>query len=230
MPESNARRFLDAYASIETSLNKLSNRVDYVPFKTLVAMTAKYNKVVKNHMTMLKEYADLRNAIVHERGREQEIIAEPSDSVTQDIERIAALLKQDQNIMNYVTTPVVFADENTTIYQAYQQLYKNHADKLPIYEKGIYQGLVTMKEIASWVMEGKDKNALAKELPDNQKQRVVFLKRNDDINTVIKVFDQSIKQKLSSPVILVTESGKSNEKALGILSSYDVLRILTAIG
>lgn len=226
---SNAIRFLDAYASIESSLNKLTNRVEYVPFKSLLGMAAKNNRIVKNHLTMLKEYADLRNAIVHERGREQEIIAEPSDSVTEDIEHIASLLKQDQNIMNYVTKPVIKANVTTSIKEAYSLMAQGHADKLPIYEAHTFVGMITMKEIAGWILEGNPENSTVVNVKSSHKHRVVFMRRAAEITDAIKVFESSLKQQPLTPVIIVTENGKEDESPLGILSSSDLARILVAV-
>ena len=96
----NALRFLNAYASIERSLNRLQCRSDYMPFKKLVRVAAKHNRIVARNEESLVEYADLRNAIVHQRGRHEEVIAEPLDSVVADIERIAELLDSDETALS----------------------------------------------------------------------------------------------------------------------------------
>ena len=109
---------------------------DYIPFKRLVRMAARNNKIVAKNEEILKEYADLRNAIVHQRTRTEEIIAEPLDSVTDNIERIADLLNADESVYAYSTTPVRCADEHTTVQEGYHLLHEIGGDKLPVYNDG----------------------------------------------------------------------------------------------
>ena len=50
----NAERFLNAYASIERSLNRQLCKNDYMPFKKLVSLAAKNN--IRSRMRRRTEY------------------------------------------------------------------------------------------------------------------------------------------------------------------------------
>ncbi|MBO7703616.1 MAG: CBS domain-containing protein [Solobacterium sp.] len=225
----NAMRFLNAYASIEHSLNVMLHKNDYVPFKKLVHLAAKNNRIVAKHEETLSEYADLRNAIVHQRSKTEEIIAEPIDSVTADIERIAELLDEDENILAYVTAPVTTADETTTVREAYSLLHDIQGDKLPVYENGQYLGLVTMDQIAGWLLAGNAPEEPVKKLINEDGPDAVFMGRRQSIMEAVLFFDSSVNDFLFAPVILVTETGDRNESPLGILSTHDLSRILAAL-
>ena len=225
----NAMRFLNAYASIEHSLNTMLHKTDYMPFKKLVHLAAKNNRVVAKHEEILIEYADLRNAIVHQRSREEEIIAEPIDSVTENIERIADLLNQNENVFAYATVPVTTADETTTVKEAYEMLHEVDADKLPIYCQGEFLGLVTMDQIAGWVINGNSVDDLVRKLISKDGPTTVFMARSQSIMEAVLFFDQSETERSSAPVILVTENGNMQEEPIGILSTHDLSRILAAL-
>ena len=225
----NATRFLDAYASIERSLNRQLSKNDYVPFKKLVRLAAKNNAVVAKNEETLKEYSDLRNAIVHQRSRTEEIIAQPVDSAVENIERIAELLDADENILTFATTPVTTADETTTVSEAYALLHDVGGDKLPVYISGEFAGIVTMSQIAGWCVAGKPSTEQAKKLIGEDSPETVFMKRTQSIMEAVLFFDQHMKESDDAPVILVTQTGDMHEPPLGILSSHDLSRILAAL-
>lgn len=225
----NAIRFLNAYASIERSLNQMLCKNDYIPFKRLVHLAARNNKIVAKNEETLKEYADLRNAIVHQRSRTEEIIAEPIDSVTENIEHIADLLNADESVYAYSTTPVRCADEHTTVKEGYYLIHEISGDKLPVYRNEEFIGLVTMDQLAGWMVNGNSENEPVMNLIEDDKGMTVFMARNQSIMDAVLFFDQTVKDSGSAPVILVTETGKPQEKPIGILSTHDLSRILAAL-
>lgn len=225
----NAERFLDAYASIERSLNRQLCKNDYVPFKKLVRLAAKNNIIVAKNEETLKEYSDLRNAIVHQRSRTEEIIAQPVDSAVENIERIAELLDADENILSFATTPVATADETTTVKEAYEMLHNIGGDKLPVYCNGEFSGILTMDQIAGWSLAGNPAEEQARKLLGEDSPETVFMKRTQSIMEAVLFFDRHMKKNDDAPVILVTQTGNSQEEPIGILSSHDLSRILAAL-
>ena len=225
----NAERFLNAYASIERSLNRQLCKNDYVPFTKLVRLAAKNNAIVAKNEEVLKEYSDLRNAIVHQRARTEEIIAVPVDSATENIERIAELLDADENILSFATVPVTTADETTTIKEAYSLLHEIGGDKLPVYVHDQFAGIVTMDRIAGWCLQGNSGNEPVQKLISDEGPETVFMKRTQSIMEAVLFFDRHMKNSDIAPVILVTETGNMHEEPIGILSSHDLSRILAAL-
>lgn len=66
--KSNAERFLDAYAQIEAKMTSLCRETKYVPFSQLLSRLSSHNHVISNNQEELREYSELRNALVHMRG------------------------------------------------------------------------------------------------------------------------------------------------------------------
>ena len=227
--DGNAERFLKAYATIEYNLNRMLCKNDYTPFKKLVQMASRHNAVIAKNEEILKEYSDLRNAIVHQIARTEEVIAEPVDSVTEDIERIASLLSEDENVATYATTPVMIADETTTVKEAWALLRQVNGDKLPVYERDEFLGIVTMSEIAGWMIEGKSADDVVRKLIVSDEPHTKFMCRRASIMDAVLFFDEYMQESEVSPVILVTENGDVAEKPIGILSSHDLSRILAAL-
>lgn len=228
--KTNAERFLDAFISIERSLNRIEDTHDYIPFGNLIKKASKHNPVIKNRYESLKEYCELRNAIVHQRGGRTEIIAEPNRFVTEDIERIAEQLLADHAIANYATKPVRYVYGEDSVEDAFQCMQETHATKLPVYEGKKCVGLLCLEAITKWAMEGKKPNTTVRDvLNESGVERVVFVDRLATIQDVIRIFDHNMKHHRPAPVIIVSEHGLSTEKPFAILSSYDLTRIIAVL-
>ena len=150
----NAERFLYAYAQCEKKLAELAEQPKYIPFSQLVARCANRSRVVAINQQSLREYNELRNAIVHIRGSEKEIIAEPCDSVTEDIERIAKLLTEPHDILKYASMPVKTVHIDASIRDAFQLMQEMDTSKLPVYKGQNFVGMITLDEIAQVALQG----------------------------------------------------------------------------
>lgn len=221
---SNAERFLNAYARCEQALNRMQNSLEYKTFNVLLKECSEKNPVVSNHLEELKEYAQLRNAIVHQRDQYLEIIAEPTDAVTVRFEHLAQLLDQDLEVMRFASSPVLTAKPGDSVEETFEKLNHLGADKLPVYsENNMFQGLVTMAEIAAWGLYDRNPEHRVEQLIKAKKSdRVVFLARHDSIMKAADVFASARREKNVTPVILITEHGKMNQKPVGILTSRDL--------
>ena len=226
----NSEKFLNAYASIEKSLNEINNSKGYVPFSQLIVSTSKQNKLVEQHYSDLKEYNELRNAIVHNRDNKMEVIAEPSEATVENIEHIAEVLQSGKYALNYASKPVKKISETFTIQEAYTFMHDSNLTKLPVYKDNQFLTLISMEEIAEWGLRHTFTNQKITEiLKENKQERVFFISKKSSIHDVISVFEKSIKNKEKTPVIIITDSGNKGGNPLGIISSYDLIGILAAM-
>ena len=152
----NAQRFLDAYARIEKILYEIIRETKYVPFSQMITRASRENLIISARANDLRQYHELRNAIVHNRGRENEVIAEPCDSVTDDIEKIADMLESKHELLSIASSPVITVGKDDSISSAYRLMRKMNTSKIPVYHNGVYAGLITMEEIAGWALENRN--------------------------------------------------------------------------
>ena len=169
----------------------------------------------------------MRNAIVHERGGNNEIIAEPCDSVTESIERIANLLEQDNSILQFASMPVKTVSLKTEIPDAYRIMDEMHTSKLPVYEQGMYKGLVTLEEIAGWgINRDATKHTVNDILAAAKDEKVLFLPRSSSVTSAIQGFESAMNHGSSLLAIIITDKGSLNEEPLGIITVADLPKIL----
>lgn len=105
----NSERFLETFNSIDkflrrkTGLNDRNNS-----FSSVLDKASKSNSAVRNLKIDLQEFADLRNAIVHERT-DGHVIAEPHEEVIIRLEKILKLITKSPTVREYMTgKPIVF--------------------------------------------------------------------------------------------------------------------------
>src|SRR4051812_29688200 len=119
---SNATRFLEAFRAIETVLRRRVDPREHVGFRTLVREAAGKDPALRRYEIDLREYGDLRNAIVHE-GRGGEPIAEPHLKVVLELERIAALLSDPPKIGSHFAKQVMVAHVDERVGLAARAMY-----------------------------------------------------------------------------------------------------------
>ncbi len=84
----NSDRFIIAFNRIEKSMEKISGLSGYMPFSRLIDKSKHLNAVIRKFEPDLREYGDLRNAIVHNRTDIEYAIAEPHEDIVELIEYI----------------------------------------------------------------------------------------------------------------------------------------------
>ncbi len=226
--QSNAERFIIAFAKIEKTLNRITKRPQYVPFRLNARISARYNAAVKNHLEDICEFAELRNAIVHTRDGKSEIVAEPSDELTNDIERIADLLDKDRNILQFASSPVIFGKRSDSIAHLEQLMDKHQIDKMPLYDDGKFAGVLTLQQILHYVTINGNSNGTANDvLSASEPEKVIFLNSQTELQTVVELFEQFVQEGKRAPMILVTKKGGQDEDPLGLLTLYDLTKIIT---
>ena len=88
----------------------------------------------------------------------------------------------------------------------------------------------TMTEIARWFSNGKS-GELPVELLVQQgaREEVYFMPKETEIQEVLDIFADNLWEKKISPLILITETGSKRETPVGIISIYDIARILETL-
>ena len=86
----NSKRFIDAYNSIDYALKKRYNLNRSMGFSDLIRKAAALNYTIRKYEDDLVDYGRLRNAIIH--NSDDFVIAEPHDSVVENIEHIEKLI------------------------------------------------------------------------------------------------------------------------------------------
>jgi len=233
----NSDRFLYAFNSIQSCLKKLLCEKKETSFYILVDKASNSNHVVRRLNFTLKEFADLRNAIVHERT-DGHVIAEPNNKAVEEIEHIKSLLLDQPKVIPIFQGNVFDLSVGDTIAVAVKTMFEKGYSQVPIYEHGIFKCLLTTNTIARWLgaMVKNDIFSLTEtyisevikytENEDNFK----FLTRNSTLFDVLERFQEYERKGKRLEAILISNNGKTNEALLGIITIWDLPKIYNILG
>jgi CBS domain-containing protein len=232
----NADRFLAAFSGIERKLRELADADRSASFYSVVDRAAQQSRAVAQFRTDLKEYADLRNAIVHERG-DGYPIADPRDRAVHAIEEIRRVLEDPPRLLQVVKVSVEACVVDDPVGRAARQMYDGDFSQLPVYDNGSFVALLTAETVARWLaacLEGGI--GLVEEAPvrdvlahteDADNHRLV--PRDATVFDALQLFDAYNERGKSLDAVLITHAGRREEKLLGIVTIYDIPRLLAAI-
>lgn len=226
-------RFIVAYNSIDKKLRQKTGEVEETNFnQVLQRYTDKFKGFSKKDRDDLKQLAKLRNFIVHERTKSYSYLAIPSPSAVEKIERICDQLVTPKTAFSEFKRDRVISVETTdTVQDVLTKIHTNDFSQFPVYESGRFVGLLTENGITRWLANHVAKYDSMIELKDESVKSILdleekrsncqFASRDTAVDEVIFLF----KENVSLEAVLITQSGKTNEKLLGIATSWDILML-----
>lgn len=227
----NAQRFLASFIRIEKQLKLITGEKRYTKFYMLLEEATRKNKIAKRFEMELQEYADLRNAIVHQRDGKGEVIAQPTDEVTKDIEHIAEVLCDYNPVSKYFLKNVIVCGLEDSILSIQKVMQDNEFSKIPVCDRNEIVGILNVEHIAKWACEelgNKSKRWQVKDIYEATEQHhgIHFISKNANVHEVIQLINEDIKKGVKIQAILITEAGIKSQKPIGIITIKDLPQIL----
>jgi len=227
--QSNAERFLSAYAAIEKEMKRILDSKDHRPFSELVNKSARINPLIERYRFDLKEYSELRNAIVHDRAG-GEIIAEPNTEVVESIERIAGLLLEPPRVAPLFLKEVLVFEVDQPVARAIRELSKMTYTQAPVLKEGKVAGLLTLKMIVQWMGL-----SLANDTFDIEKTTIgdlmelvgevdgyEYVSVGKSLLEIPDLFYRWQDRGKKLEAVLITRNGKNDEPIEGIITNRDL--------
>jgi predicted transcriptional regulator len=235
--KTNSENFLNSFNEIEHYLRKVTNEVKETSFYALIDKASLSNSAVKHFKDDLKEFADLRNAIIHERT-DNHVIAEPNDRTVRELNNIALLLLQPPKVSSFFRNKVFKLFSKDPIAKAVEFMYVKSFSQVPIYEDKNFIGLLTSNTIARWLgasvrddifsLEETSISMVLKEYTED-KDNCEFLNRTATLFDVLKKFQEYETKGKRLDAILITANGKPDEELLGIITVWDLTSVYREI-
>ncbi|MCH8331236.1 MAG: CBS domain-containing protein [Bacteroidetes bacterium] len=229
----NSDLFLTAYNSIEKRLHKITNEGKETSFSMLVERASRINQIVRHFSVDLKEFADLRNAIVHERT-DSHVIAEPNDSTVAEIKQIESLLLDPPKVIPKFQVEVYTLSVGDPLSKAVKEMYEQSYSQIPVYNGDNIEGMLTTNTIVRWIGHVVKEEIIS--IKDTFIEKVlmlaednnnfIFLSRGSTLFEVLEKFRTNEEKKgVRLEAILITQNGKPSEALLGIITVWDLPKI-----
>ena len=229
----NSAKFLNAFAVIEKSLRNLVGADRRVPFYQVVDEAAMRSTLLANKRNDLKEFADLRNAITHER-RGGDAIAEPHDRIVTELQGLADALTNPPRLVPTFAKQVHTVDAGAAIDKVLNFFHPRNFSQVPVTSDGRVVGLLTTNTVARWLA-----SQAKRELVDLTEHKVAdalkhtehegnwrLMPRTALLSDVVDAFDSAESAGRRLDAILITHAGRNSEALLGIVTIHDMPKVL----
>jgi len=236
----NAEQFIEHYTVIEKYLRRVyGSKGQYETFTQLISRAEKNSSVIKYYANDLREYGELRNAIIHNRApNENTVIAEPHSFVVEKMFHIREMIENPKKVHDVMTKKVYFASLNDEIYETAKCMYRNVYTHVPIYDQdNNFIGILSESALLRWVgqlvssgtvLSTEHKISEMKDWLDvsgNKFNDYEFVPKNMGVLDVKKRFEQALQEGRRLGAIFVTKSGKQSEPVLGLVTAWDFPRL-----
>lgn len=229
-------RFLNAYCRIEEVLRQVTGASNHESFSSLLDHAAKINASFAQYKDDLKEYAELRNAIVHKRIADR-AIAEPHPNVVSRIESIADLITQAPLLEEHFRKHVSICSPLDTVKQVLGLMLKGRFNQMPVYNGKRLVGFLSSDTIAFWLAERfadsdfvdpqiKIKDVL---MHAPQQEEYAVLSGKNSIFDALELFDNHYKKGRRLKAIVITEHGNDDSNPIGIITTLEVPKLISLV-
>lgn len=229
----NSDRFLTSFTRIEKELkDRIRNKRD-LGFSRCVKILSKSDAVLKRYRDDLLEFAELRNAIVHNRIDADYTIAEPHLSVVEKIETIELEIMQPKRVYPRFSKKVITFQETDSLANVLQIIDEKEISRFPIYKDGKFKGLITERGITQWLAKNMRKNfpdgieTSLRDVPACQKNNTCrFIDKYTTVYEALEIFKNEIEKGSRIYMLLITENGNEGEQLLGIITPRDIIDLV----
>lgn len=229
----NANRFLDAFSSIE-SVFKSWNKTDKShSFSNYVHYYSKNHSLVKQYRDDLLEFSQLRNAIVHDRAGNNEVIAQPHQEVVEEIEMIAQALTHPPLLSSVSFNKLVTCQIHDSLVVVMNKMNSTDFYQLPVLDDVMVVGLLNTQMIMEFMMKNLHSNSFDFEgvkvsdvLNTKHKAEYELLYDDSEIIEVIDLFYAYQESGKNLAAVIVLNDRSKKEGPIGILTSRDIPRLL----
>lgn len=221
--------FIEIFTEIEQRLKDMCgvSSDDHLTFSEVLRMAQRQSPVAQQYANDLREYAQLRNAIVHTR-RQDFIIAEPHNEVVRDLRHILRLLSNPPRVASVMHRRPFFATPSTSILTVIEAFSQHGFLRCPIVDGGRIVGLMNSKSISRWLAANNQRHislesSLVSEIvPFTEPDDYQVMAERDDLLTLTGLFKNSIKNGRYIQAVLVTRNGRPDGGLVGIITPSDL--------
>lgn len=224
----NSDRFLTAFHRIEQSMKDIIGTKDHLSFYKLVELSKRKNAIVRRYEEDLKEYATLRNAIVHHQTSTEYAIAEPHDEIVQALEAIDEALAKPVTVGKMFERNVSILQAKDTLKDALIMIRDKQFTQIPVYDGTVFVGLLTAVGITFWLANHVEKEGISWEMTvestlqhEKKKENHLFVPREMSIFEAEELFKDAMAKGKRLEALLITDK----DGLVGIVTPLDLMKI-----
>ena len=229
----NSDRFVTSYNRIDQLMKDIIGTKEHMAFLRLIDFAKKKNAVIRKYEGDLREYGDLRNAIVHRRTSTEFAIAEPHEDVVLKMEEMEIALTKPITVGNMFRTKVTTFQRTDFFSYALKVIKDKKYNQFPVYDGTEFKGLITPVGITMWMASMVDSETFSRKKTtlgeilahENNRENHQFIGKGASIYEALEIFKEAITRGKRLEALLITEDGKPNKILIGIITPMSMMKV-----
>lgn len=229
----NSDRFIVSYNRIDQLMKDLIGTNEHMAFFRLIDFAKKKNAIIRRYEADLREYGDLRNAIIHHRTSLEFAIAEPHDEVVAKMEGIEGALAKPITVAQMFRTNVTIFQETDSLSYALKVIKDKKYNQFPVYIGKTFKGLITPVGITMWMASKVDSESFSRKRTmlseilahESNRDNHRFIHAQTSVFEAVEIFKSSVLRGRRLEALLITEDGKASDKLIGIVTPMSLLKV-----
>jgi len=189
-------------------------------------IAARQDRTLQKYRDELREFSELRNAIVHFHGFPAEIIAEPTQEALERLRFIVEQIVDPARLIPTFASEVKCFQSDSPLLDAMRFMDQQGFSQVPVIIDGTL-GLLTTEGIGRWLTRTADANmaglAVKDVLPRERAGNFALMSAHDTVEHARDTFQRSVARGVRLNAILVTKDGANKCPVLGIVTASDLL-------
>lgn len=231
--ERNSDRFISAYNRIDQEMRDIAETKEHYSFFQLIDMAKKKSAVIRRYEDDLREYGDLRNAIVHHRTSTEYVIAEPHDDVVAIMEEMEQALMHPHSVGEIFGREVLTFQQSDSLSDALKVIHEKRFNQFPVFLGNDFKGLVTPVGITNFLASRiqEDSISLGKTtledilFHENERDNHRFISSDTSAYVAEEMFKSELSRGHRLEALLITQDGSPTNELVGIVTPFDILKI-----
>lgn len=230
-----SRRFLDSFNAIEQRLKDYLKANHHMSFLEMLRRASKDNGVVKRYAIDLREFAELRNAIIHSR-RDNFVIAEPHLDIVEEIKRIEELMYHPPLVSSLELNRPYIATPATLLSDVLRTFAQRDFMRCPVILHGKIHALISAKTITKFLANRMDGNCDISRVIVNDilkysaEEDFEMVGQSSSLFDVYDVFKRRLRSGNNLQAVVVTDNGNTSGRILGIITPSDLPHLFEILG
>jgi len=231
---SNSDLFLDLYKQLEDELeNKYRNSRRKYSSVIIEFLRDEESASMRDELDVCRE---IRNILTHNANLEGVPIIEPSGPIVRALESILEYVRRPPLAVDYATKgdQVMKANLNQRVLRLMEVMEKNGFSHVPVMKEGRFCGVFSQGSIFMYVLKGGrniTKETTLQDMATHLKieehpENYIFLPMSVSYTVARNKFIKPAGRGKRISVIFITQTGHQDERLLGMLTPWDVLRDL----
>lgn len=229
----NSDRFVTSYNRIDQLMKNIIGTHEHMAFFRLIEYAKKKSAIIRRYEADLREYGDLRNAIIHNRTTIEYAIAEPHEDVVLKMEELEIALSKPITVGNMFRTKVTTFQKTDFLSYALKVIKDKKYNQFPVYDGTAFKGLITPVGITMWMASTVDSETFSRKKTtlgeilthENNRENYRFINQNASIYEALEIFKEVITRGKRLEALLITEDGKPNKKLIGIVTPMSLMKV-----